>query len=106
MMSIYTRPFPGPQADEFYPVEPTDEQANVLARAIAHWIVAYLPDERDRTAQSIVLDILEANGASAYPLERDEAERIAAAVGVELPDEITVEELLRRSRPDQEARRS
>lgn len=77
---MYRHPF---DAEE-YGREPTDAEANVLARALAHWITAYLPDEKDRTAQSIVLDILESNAASIEPLTRDECVRIAAAVGVEV----------------------
>ena len=77
---MYHRPI----TEDAMATEPTDQQANVLARALAHWIRFYLPDERDRTAQSIVLDILESNAASVDPLSRDEAERIAAAVGVEV----------------------
>lgn len=73
-----------PYFAETYAYEPTDAQANVLARALAHWVTAYLPDEQDRTAQSIVLDILESNAASAEPMTRDECAAIAAAVGVEV----------------------
>lgn len=75
----YRHPFDGT-----YSAEPSDEEANVLARALAHWITSYLVDEKDRTAQIIVLDILESNAASIEPMTRDECERIAAAVGVEV----------------------
>jgi hypothetical protein len=82
----YERPFDGVigEESETYPEEPTDPQVNILARALAHYISAYLLEEKDRTAQSIVLDILEANAASVEPMSRDECVAIARAVGVEV----------------------
>jgi hypothetical protein len=67
-----------PYDAEAYDVEPSDGDAVVLARALAHWCNAY----PERTAQEIVSDILEANGAAYPQMTRDECVRIARAVGV------------------------
>lgn len=75
-----------PYNRRLYGFEPTDLQSSVLARALAHWMGWYSkldPGEMTRTAQEIVREILECNSTSAYPMDRDECEQIAAAVGVE-----------------------
>ncbi len=78
----YSEPFTGEETEK-YPAEPTDPQATIVARAIAHWLTAY-PSEKDISAQAIVLDILESNVASTDPMSRDECVAIANAVGVEV----------------------
>jgi hypothetical protein len=79
---MYDKAFTG-EINETYPAEPTDRQANVIVRALAHWVSAY-EVEPDRTVQSVVLDVLESNGASIDPLSGDECETLAELFGLEV----------------------
>jgi len=66
-----------PWEPEAYEVEPTDAQAIVLARALAHWCSVY----PERTVVEIVEDILTSNGAASVQMTRDECVAIARATG-------------------------
>jgi len=64
-----------PYDPELYPVEPSDADAVVLARALAHWCNVY----PERTVREIVEDLLTCNSASTEQMTRDECVRIARA---------------------------
>jgi hypothetical protein len=92
-VEVYERPYDPEDID--YNQEPTDEHACALARALTHWFSYYTSDgsiqggkyitnEPDRSAESIVLDILECNDLSIAPMTRDECEAIAKVFGLEI----------------------
>jgi hypothetical protein len=78
-MATYQHPYDS----ELYPTKPSDTDCIVLARALTHFVTAYCPGEEDRTAESIILDILDANVASDPAMDRDEAVRIARVFGLD-----------------------
>ena len=59
-----------------YPLEPDDQDQAILARALTHFVQAFCPDEKGRTAQSIVLDIIELPHPNMPDEERKEIARL------------------------------
>lgn len=68
----YGFPFDNPDA---YGKEPTDEEATLLARALAHWVAAY--GDPATTAKDIVEEVLSLNSLNPEPMSRDECVAIA-----------------------------
>lgn len=77
--ALYRASFDTPDA---YAGEPTDAQANVLLRALAHWTAAYA--DPDATAKEIAREILDLNALSTDGLTRDEAVSIANVFHLEV----------------------
>jgi len=62
--------------------EPTDAEALMLMRALAHYCAAYASDNVGAmTVADLVSDLLESNGFSDPAATRDECVAIAAATG-------------------------
>lgn len=77
---LYNKPWTGSSDECYYPVEPTDDQAIVLARALTHWCSVY----PERTVREILSDILTANEASSPRMSDDEVQAIENTIEMEV----------------------